>query len=152
VGDPPFHFPHLSPRTSTAESHSPLSFTLVTHYIMSQLILALGSVSANGSSIRMETKDAVTQHRQSLLPGSLNSLVFLVQASELSAVYDSMELSGWVPSRISALGGPQANVGTSTCCWGYRRSHFDRTTKGKDGNCQSTSQVRDGTCGRRRSD
>ena len=64
---------------------------------MSQLILALGSVSANGSSIRMETKEAVTQHRQSLLAASLNSLVIVVEASELSAVYDSMELSGWVP-------------------------------------------------------
>ena len=64
---------------------------------MSQLILALGSVSANGSSVRIETKEAVTEHRQSLLPGSLNSLVFVVQASELPTVYDSMELAGWVP-------------------------------------------------------
>jgi hypothetical protein len=64
---------------------------------MSQVILALGTVPANGSSVRVETKEAFTQHRQSILPNSLDSLVLLVDAQELPTIYDPMELAGWVP-------------------------------------------------------
>ncbi|KAI2506055.1 hypothetical protein MHU86_8376 [Fragilaria crotonensis] len=71
---------------------------------MSQHILALGSVPVNhldGSSssglTRLESKQLVTQHRQSIPPNSISSLVFWIQADELPTVYDPMELAGWVP-------------------------------------------------------
>ena len=71
---------------------------------MSQHILALGSVPVDhpdGSSpsllIRLESKELVRQHRQSIPPNSINSLVFWIQADELPTVYDPMELAGWVP-------------------------------------------------------
>lgn len=68
---------------------------------MSQHILALGSVPVDGASssplIRLESKELVTQHRHSIAPNSIHSLVFWMRADELPTIYDPMELAGWVP-------------------------------------------------------
>ena len=74
---------------------------------MSPHILALGSVPVNhldgtSSSLltRLESKELITQHRLTIPPNSINSLVFWMQADELPTVYDPMELAGWVPLLI----------------------------------------------------
>lgn len=71
----------------------------MTNVSTSKPIYALGSVTATATAaatIRFETKEALTKHRQSTPPNSLDSLTLLMKADEVTALYDPMELAGLV--------------------------------------------------------
>jgi hypothetical protein len=80
-----------------SNANSPSFLLTESPFIMSTLIIALGTAAANGTSIRAATKEEWTQKRQSVAKESLDSLQVVVVASELETLYDPMELAGWVP-------------------------------------------------------